>query len=96
MAYWLSVLRLIMTPGVGWYAPLDRTLVLPDRSVHISNGIRLRLLLMGGYLMGGHSVLQIVELILSTRMRRASERVEIIDQRDDCRFDLTTVHAPLP
>ena len=29
-------------------------------------------------------------------MRRASERVEIIDQRDDCRFELTTVHAPQP
>jgi hypothetical protein len=29
-------------------------------------------------------------------MRRASERVEIIDQRDDSRFELTTVHAPQP
>jgi len=29
-------------------------------------------------------------------MRRASERVKIIDQRDDSRFELTTVHAPQP
>ncbi len=28
--------------------------------------------------------------------RRASERGEIIDQRADCRFELTTVHAPKP
>ena len=29
-------------------------------------------------------------------MRRASEHTEIIDQRADSRFELTTVHAPQP
>jgi hypothetical protein len=32
----------------------------------------------------------------ASAMRQASERVEIIDQRDDSRFELMTVHAPRP